>query len=537
MKERIIENWLDNASERSYQPIFCQYLLKAGYQLIHSTRHTASEHGKDILAIDADGTPCAFQLKGNPKGRITLDYYRKELLPQLSALTDQAIQNPAIDRKIPHKSYFVTNGRIDEDVSIAIDQRNEKNMQDGIGQRNLHVIARDQLLSKILSLGNEFWPSEINETKLLLEIITMRGNEMFPIKKYHYLLIDLLRLRDEDQKPSSRDIRRRVSGAMVLTSLCLGPFSSFENHWAIICAWTQTAVYLISLLQRWNLAKREITLTVDMIELFIAESLMGLMREVFNRNKKQLSEGDLSTDHLVYPWRYTLLVSILSVAKLSEYKLAHKDDEIHDQLRLFLKDREMALSIDGEFAVPGVVHHIWALRDIGENTASRDLSIQLTRLTLSGLIPVYYTCEEILEDSLAMMFQGFKLTLKDIGSEGSSWVARQAFMSMVHLDLFDECAELWKPYSLAKLKEFRAKESWQYCLIYSRAGKNEFHTQHHVGDWKALKKMADDDPISDIPTVLANRPTLLRLWTLIAPHRFTLSALNVLSRHAKSVGG
>lgn len=56
MIEKLLENWLDSASERSYQAVFVQILSAQGYRVVHSTRHTALEYGKDVLAIDPDLT-------------------------------------------------------------------------------------------------------------------------------------------------------------------------------------------------------------------------------------------------------------------------------------------------------------------------------------------------------------------------------------------------------------------------------------------------------------------------------------------------
>ena len=67
MLEKIIENWLDNASERSFEKPFCYMLSAEGHTIIHSTRHTAMELGKDIITVAPDGTPCAYQLKHEAK--------------------------------------------------------------------------------------------------------------------------------------------------------------------------------------------------------------------------------------------------------------------------------------------------------------------------------------------------------------------------------------------------------------------------------------------------------------------------------------
>ena len=54
MLERLVENWLDNAGERSYQRCFCQMLTGQGYRIIHNTEHTPlDECGHVYKNLDA----------------------------------------------------------------------------------------------------------------------------------------------------------------------------------------------------------------------------------------------------------------------------------------------------------------------------------------------------------------------------------------------------------------------------------------------------------------------------------------------------
>ena len=66
MIARLIEDWWDSASERAYQTAFCQMLAARGHQILHSTRHSPLEFGKDVISICPEGQACAFQLKGCP---------------------------------------------------------------------------------------------------------------------------------------------------------------------------------------------------------------------------------------------------------------------------------------------------------------------------------------------------------------------------------------------------------------------------------------------------------------------------------------
>ena len=105
MIERVIENWLTRANERSLEVPFAQLLTGEGYQVVHLSRHGPSEEGKDILAIDPTGTPCAFQLKSIPDGgKFTQNLWEKEL-GQIIRLVEIPIQHPSIDPGLYRRVY------------------------------------------------------------------------------------------------------------------------------------------------------------------------------------------------------------------------------------------------------------------------------------------------------------------------------------------------------------------------------------------------------------------------------------------------
>ena len=139
MLERVIENWLDKATEKSFQQPFCYMLSAEGHTIIHSTRHTAMEMGKDIITIAPDRIPCAFQLKS---GNISLAKWRNEVNPQIDALVCGQINHPSVDTSEHHRSYLVTNGRIEEEVSREIDDKNRGWANQGLPGFHLETIVR-----------------------------------------------------------------------------------------------------------------------------------------------------------------------------------------------------------------------------------------------------------------------------------------------------------------------------------------------------------------------------------------------------------
>jgi hypothetical protein len=210
--ERLIEGWLDSASERSYQTPFCQMLVADGHRIIHSTRHAPIELGKDIITLDRDGTPCAYQLKGHPGGSLTLHGFQ-DIQEQLRSLIDLAIKYPGVPNR-QHKSFLVTNGLIEEEAALAIAQLNEGYINAGLPDRRLEVIQRGQLLDMANRLGEALWPTEIEQTHRLLEMLVEDGNGPFPVTRANLMLSEILGL-TPGQRPkwSAANVRRRITSA------------------------------------------------------------------------------------------------------------------------------------------------------------------------------------------------------------------------------------------------------------------------------------------------------------------------------------
>ena len=79
MRDKLLDDWLTSATEVGFQYAFAASLANDGYRVIHVTCHNSREHGKDLLAIAPDGTPCAFQLKSTPRTQLTLSVYRSHV--------------------------------------------------------------------------------------------------------------------------------------------------------------------------------------------------------------------------------------------------------------------------------------------------------------------------------------------------------------------------------------------------------------------------------------------------------------------------
>jgi hypothetical protein len=529
--ERLIENWLDSAGERTYQPIFCQMLAKQGYTVVHSTRHCPMEYGKDVIAIHPDGTPCAFQLKGNPGGRLTLNQYRT-IAPQLQELRNQQIEHPAISKDKPHRSFLVTNGEIEEEVQQAIEQENAANVRDGYANRKLETIARGQLFDWAKSLDTSLWPSELKDTKILFEILTYSGKELFPIEKLDQLLLKLLHLQNDQTSLSEAEFNRRASSAALLNAICLTSFSKQSNHWAIVTAWVLFSVYLVGSAEKSNISEKEIQDLIAFCEDVIFNEIVALLREVLYR-EMPLVEGNPLPDFAVYSWRYTLLVGIASFAWLWMNKeKSWPDDDFKLKLEKFLAIDQTVLNLWGEAAFPQFLFHIWQQEAIGHKTQSNTALESLCANCLTLPLPtIYYGIEEVLENNLAKTFEVFLPQFSEQETVRHSWVLRQILMHMIQRNMKETCQKIWLNFSSIVSSVFLPEIPWAFCLHKAELGNTMQYVPKTPETWDTLQKESIEAPENHIPQNLLKQPWLLGLWILICPHRAIPTGINHLYKN------
>ena len=307
MLEKLVEYWLDSSTERGYQPVFCQMLAARGHRVLHSTRHAPIEFGKDVISQDGDGTYCAFQLKGNPGERLTLSQYR-DILPQLLQLIHQPIIYPGVPIGL-HRSFLVTNGQVEEEVLRSIDDLNR-----GLPAEKLplELINRGTLLNWANDLGSRLWPSAPKDLHLLLALLVKKGRGPFPIKKLHSLLSRHYRLAPDDDGIPSSQAAAVIGSAAVLTAVSLRGFSTRQNHFAIVTAWTIFYAYSIAMLERHRIAPTiENTAPMRLAASAVEDALGDLCDEVAGR--QYMAEGDVLADVPFRQARRILLTALMAV--------------------------------------------------------------------------------------------------------------------------------------------------------------------------------------------------------------------------------
>ena len=356
MLERVIENWLDNVTERSFENSFCHMLAYKGYTVLHKTRHTGLEMGKDIIAIAKDGIPCVFQLKTAVNGTIKQRYWTKEIQHQVLTMITARPIHPALKNYSYHRSYFVTNGKIEEEVSRQIDDLNRAFQDGGYEHRKLEVIVKGQLLAWAKELETNLWPLELTDIRLLLELFLKDGKDVLDKSKLSQLLETCI---DFEEKPNTQQSGRAISSLALLNSIAISNYSNSKNYVAEIEAWMIYISYLFAYVEKWEIKENIWSEEFNIAKNYIYQLLGELYKEL--KSSEYYIEGNPITEPFyIYHIRITYLISLMSIFSLwSKYQNVDDHEETEEFRREFcLKNKDYML-LWGEAAIPQFLSFYW----------------------------------------------------------------------------------------------------------------------------------------------------------------------------------
>jgi len=369
--EKVIENWLDNATERSFEKPFCYMLSAEGHTIIHLTKHNIMEMGKDIITIDPDGNPCAYQLK---TGNISKKMWDEKVSSQTDNLVSIQINHPSVDSLKHHKSYLVTNGNIVEAAWEAVRGRNQMWADQNQSYRRLETIVGGELFEKAKKLGPDLWPSELTDIRTLLEMYLEEGEGILPKQKLSELFESTFQL-DKGTRPSNNECRRIIASAGLLCAVAVSKYSDKENHVAEIEAWTLYIAYVLALAEKWNLPDKVFKNEFEIATQSLYNTLGNLCSEI--KDQTYLIEGNPLTDSYVYKVRITWLLGLMSIYALWRRSKGEPKDETDDFLREFCKEKQKQLILWGEAAIPQFLAFFWYYRKIDGSMKTDDLIRQL----------------------------------------------------------------------------------------------------------------------------------------------------------------
>ncbi|MDE0635320.1 MAG: hypothetical protein OXI43_05625 [Candidatus Poribacteria bacterium] len=535
MLERVIENWLDKTTERAFQQPFCYMLSAEGHTIIHSTRHSASELGKDIITIDRDGIPCAFQLK---TGNITLKKWQNEVSRQIDSLVVGKIVHSSIETSQHHKSYLVTNGNIAEEVSFDIKGRNETWTNQNQSYLRLRTIDRGELFEKAKKLGTKLWPSELTDIKTLLEMFLECGKEILPKQKLASLFESTIPLKPfkNGKAPSQKRCTRSIASAGLLCAIAISSFSNQNNHVAEIEAWIMYIAYMLALAERWNLPENVYKSEFEIATQFLYDSLANLCDEI--KDRTDLIEGNPLADSYVYRVRLTWLLGLMSIYALWRCKDEVPKDEIDDFLCEFCKEKRIQLKLWGEAAIPQILAFFWYFRKIDATRKPDDFLRDLISLICryngpqgGGLLASpYYEVEDILPYILRINEEPLTDSFK-----GESY----ALEGLVHLytrrNWKQTMKGLWPGITRLASVSFKPENFCDFFRWRSEEGKNKYTHPKHTQNWEELKIISSESEGACIPPSIKDHPILLLLFFCVYPHRMNAEIIRWLDTQMKDI--
>jgi hypothetical protein len=518
--ERLLENWLTKVNEKSFQIPFCQLLTGEGYQVVHISRHGPFESGKDVLAIDPDGVPCAFQLKGST-GKISQKEWGK-YVEQAVRLVEIPIVHPSIDEKMPRKVFFVTNGELDEEVRIEITDRNRD--WENRGLPPIVTIVKGELLARFLKLHNNLWPKELVADKNLLELYLSDGTGYLDKPKLANFLWTVLQGANASTKAEQI---RSLSSLALITEYAISPFVEKKNFVAIIEAWI---VYLASITafttknkipeKNW---KTNFYLALDAID----QAFSDLLVEISGR--KYLVEGNPLVDSHFYHGRITWLTGLISCYAL--WKKSVDKDWVEEKAYSFVTANQKYIRLWGEAAIPQMLSTSWYLKSCGiEHRASglidaiaRGLCATNLEPNGKGLADPYHGLGEVVINNI-----GLSDTLQKENFKGRSYFLESIILLLTRWRWRGVLEELWPNVTRIDFVEYKTDQPWEFCIWHTESGKLTVHQPKFPQSWKELQEEANTIELSYIPKALSENPSLLMLFLIVYPHRVTKDVIKFL---------
>lgn len=544
MIEKLIEHWLDSIGERGYQSAFLQMLVGEGHTIVHSTRHTPIEFGKDVTTIDPNGVPCAYQLKGNPGSRLTLSQFR-DIKPQLTELIEQPIVYAGVP-DTPHKCFLVTNGEVEEEVQRAIDDMNRDLDRRGFhANQRLKIISRGQMLSWAIVYSGDFWPDDFSVHENLIRMYNVDGSDQPNLELLSQSLDAILGISKKRKNPKKPAFVRSMVSASLFVSFAVRNYVRSSNNNAIIAAWVSLLAMYGCALERYDYKLVGDSLKAyEAARMAMFAALFEVLDEVQGRvqrlessddeqapdlNKIYLQGGSVS-DRIIWNARALKTLSLLSLLRIEEKQhgsaLKLSDEQIQTIEKLS-RPGVTKLEIWGEAAMPQIFAKVlaWRITDptIQPNMAFYEILRWITSENLKsyeGSIPSPY---HDLNDCLRSKFRDLLETKnKDISTEiqsRSSYFAEGLLHCFVRANIKSFAKSIWPDMTRLTHISFIPENTWEYGLWRTENGKNLSRQLTHRYDWVNLQQDAADIDTPNIPAQLRRDPVVLLAFVIYYPHR------------------
>ncbi|WP_422003798.1 hypothetical protein [Roseivirga pacifica] len=521
MTERLIENWLSNINERSFQVPFAFILQLEGFEVVHVSRHCTMEHGKDILAISPEGDPCAFQLKTAVGGKIKYRQWSNEILPQLASLSLVGVDHPAFkDKTKIVKPYFVTNGQLEEEVFDALEKYNERNRRLGRSDLCVSTYLESDIKKGLLDLKEGIWYSDFGGFKLLLESYLDDGLGVVDSKTVSSLISFHLR----KVKQSKRKAKRAFWNCAVALNIAFHNYFKKQNHFSIVkilVLFLSEAHYFFSE-SGHNITsfKKEYDFVFDMITI----QLESLEEEVASMKDEDYLLNNLLDDSVVFKYRRLQILSLICSLNIHR-KLNSKKQSEYKELNRYIEEKLGDHEFFGESMFGCLVNHYWYFRLSKSIECSESLMKNMIKTIVYRLhdrsfkyLSPYGDFEDFLkanlehDDSNVLYKESYYLEcFVDVLAHGN----HKQFMT-----------GLWYLTSEIHCISFKVDKTNKLLLNRSETGKYLRKTWCQPQSWKKLREQSGRYEVSEIPDLFIEYSSFYPLFLIFNPHRINRDIFN-----------
>jgi len=516
MNERLVEDWLAKANERSYQTPFAQSLLAEGMQVLR-VGHGSHEHGKDIIALDRDGKVHAYQLKD---GDMDLKQFEAGFA-QVTALVETPVEHPSIQGQPRHQPCLVFSGKASMPVEDRI--RLHNNSWKRRSYNPLRTINGTQLVHRFASMAASFWPQVPEDSRRLFNLYLADGKGPLAAADFAQLIVNTTKPAPTTPKTETT---RRLSAANLFASYALSPFYQLGNHWELVQGWTINAAQIAWAAHYAKLPRKAWYPTFRLAIDEALESLSRLADEALL--PEALGPAGFEVDELTRS-RCTICAGAIGAKViLARHRRAswHQEDRAKRTLAdLFSKGR---LVVWGESAIPFFLTTAWALDTLRGDQFSDGVLInvlsvvadQNSRISAPKLPPPYDNADEANAKFLRRLLENEKAT----ETQATASYSLEPLVAIVTRRLWrNTLAALWS--RITKIDTVRLVPDVPDDLLLWRwgyeRGSNETRLFPAPQSWRKLLLESRRDDSESLPKVLKDEFDFAVLFTLCFPHRLT----------------
>lgn len=518
--ERLVETWLDNQTERRYQAAFVQMLVSLGWSVLHSTRHSALEFGKDVVARNPEGELFAFQLKGNPGSRLTKSE-AQGLVPQIEELNKVPLPRNFGKVRERHNAVLVTNGEIDEEAQALFAL-----MAEDVGETTAAISfkwwGRGELIARFLSTAGQIWPTSPEGTRTLLNLMAADGKDLPDLEAFTKVLVETAPV--ETGKASTSLLNSRVSSTLLISEIAKAKWYEEDNHYALYQL-TIVATMYVSRFVRENKGRKALVRDYARLAETHAQDLLREAQSTFFEPSTTWTGGDPLSEVDIMWHRRNL------VAECAAFLLLAKPDEDDDYDRSYAREMAAASLAEpklwGEGAIPSLIMRYWSGYEWGGISAEFGLAailqhlMSVSRGKVQDAIPLaspYYDFTSCWARSQGAFWLADPGILEDSFDE-RMWTARTILLMLAKRNMKVTCKQLWPDFSHI-LHESMSMASGHFrdCRL-SVEGELISRTYYTLTWQELLHEAHELEAVCDHLSDFEDAPWIVAAYVSIVPYR------------------